>query len=169
MNMIPSENDQPEELSKTQRKKNMLALQKLGETLVGLPESQLQKMPLSEDLLEAIRFTRSLKSHEAKRRHLQYIGKLMRDIDPAPIEVALKKIQVKHEEMTSQFHEVEEWREKLIREGDAAIQAFIEIYSSTDRQALRNLVRKAQHDHAQDKKTGGEIELFRYLRGLLYK
>ena len=85
-------NDQ-EKPSKTQRKKDMISLQKLGETLLGLSKSQIAKIPLPEDLLEALDLAHSLKSHEAKRRQMQYIGRLMRDIDPQPIQKALKNIK----------------------------------------------------------------------------
>lgn len=83
-----------EKPSKTQRKKDMIFLQKLGETLVGLSESQLAKIPLPDDLLESIYLVRSLKSHGAKRRQLQYIGRLMREIDPEPIQKALKSMKL---------------------------------------------------------------------------
>lgn len=88
-----SDNQEPDVFSKTQRKKDMKALQELGETLMKLPESQLAKIPLPEDLLELIHFARTLKSHEAKRRHLQYVGKKMRHIDADAIKLALAKIK----------------------------------------------------------------------------
>lgn len=160
-------NNHPEKPSKTQRKKDMAALQKLGEALMGLPESQLAKIPLPDDLLESIHLARSLKTHESKRRQLQYIGKIMRGIDPLPIQIALKNIQMTREEHTSQFHQLEQWRDRLISEGDDALQKFLELYPKADRQHLRQLIRKAQHDRANNKKTGGETELFKYLRNLL--
>jgi len=88
-----SDNKQPDEYSKTQRKKDMKALQNLGETLMNLPATQLAKIPLPEDLLELIHFARTLKSHEAKRRHLQYVGKKMRHVDCEEIILALAKIK----------------------------------------------------------------------------
>lgn len=84
-------NNIPEKISKSERKRQMLALQKIGETLVKLSDAQLAQIPLDDTLLDAVNFARSLKSHEAKRRQLQYIGKLMRHIDPAPIQAALEK------------------------------------------------------------------------------
>ncbi|MCJ7838452.1 MAG: DUF615 domain-containing protein, partial [Burkholderiales bacterium] len=76
---------QDEPASKTRRKKDMLALQELGEQLVGLNEQQLEIMQLPESLLEAVQEARRLTKHEARRRQMQYIGRLMRDIDAAPI------------------------------------------------------------------------------------
>jgi ribosome-associated protein len=165
--MPESEKSQSDPLSKTQRKKDMLALQELGKKLIALPASQLAKIPLPDILIEAIRLSHTLKSNEAKRRHLQYIGKVMREIDPEPIEVALKQIQFKNEQRTSQFHLVEQWRDKLISGDDTILQSFLEAYPKTDRQKLRQLVRKAKHDHVKQKNTGGETGLFRYLRELL--
>jgi ribosome-associated protein len=90
--MPESEKNLPDPLSKTQRKNAMLELQKLGETLISLSKSQLAKIPLEDELLQAILFVHTLKTHESKRRQLQYIGKIMRNIDPEPIKAALKKI-----------------------------------------------------------------------------
>lgn len=89
--MPESERQQPDELSKTRRKKDMIALQALGERLAKLSDSQLAKLPLSDELLAAIHMARSLKSHEAIRRHVQYIGKLMRKEDVEAITTAMRK------------------------------------------------------------------------------
>lgn len=164
------ENNNPEERqTKSERKRQMTALQELGEVLVSLPETQLKKIPMDSVLLEAVNKARSLKSHEAIRRQLQYIGKIMRNIDPEPIEAALKKIQGTHQQNKAQFHQIERWRTKLIAEGDTALAKFFEQYPDVDSQQIRQLIRKAQHDIANNKKTGGEIELFRYLRQIIEK
>src|SRR6185312_5207679 len=92
-----SNDKHPERPTKSALKRQMTALQKMGEILVALPESQLKKIPLENPLHDAIYAARSLKSHEAKRRQMQYIGKLMRKIDPLPIEIALEKIQQKNQ------------------------------------------------------------------------
>lgn len=150
--------------SKSHRKREMLALQKLGEILVELPISQLQKIPLNGQLADAIHTARSLTSHEAKRRQMQYIGRLMRDTDPKPIEEALAKVKVKDQQIKAQFHQVERWRDILIAEGDDQLQAFLGKFPETDRQQLRQLIR-----NAQQKKKGADTELFRYLRHLIEK
>lgn len=74
-------------------KREYLARQKLGEELIGLKESDLNQLPLDEDLLEAVREARTIKSHGALRRQKQYIGKLMRHVDPEPIREGLAKLQ----------------------------------------------------------------------------
>jgi ribosome-associated protein len=89
--MPESDNQQPDELSKSQRKRDMIELQKLGERLSRLSDSQLEKLPLSEKLLTALVTARKLKVHEAIRRHMQYIGKIMRDEDVEAILLAMRK------------------------------------------------------------------------------
>ena len=81
--------------SKSARKREYLALQKLGEELITIRESDLQSMPLDEDLLEAIMEASRIKSHGALRRQKQYIGKLMRHVDPEPINAALERLRRK--------------------------------------------------------------------------
>ena len=79
--------------SRTQKKKEDRALQRLGERLVALPLVRLETLELPDDLLTAIEFAKKIKSHGARRRQMQYIGTLMRHIDPKPIETALQRIR----------------------------------------------------------------------------
>ncbi len=154
-----SENDDsPERPTKSALKRQMTALQEIGEILVNLPESQLKQIPLENPLFDAIRTARSLKSHEARRRQLQYIGKLMRNIDPEPIQVALDKVQNKSQQSKARFHQIERWRDRLIAEGDSALEKLLEQYPDIDRQRIRQLIRQSQ-----------QTELFRYLREWMEK
>lgn len=89
---MPQADDQaPDEYSKTQRKKDMHALQDLGSRLCRLSDSQLEKLPLSEELIELIHTARKLKTHESIRRHMQCVGKRMRREDIEAIVAAMKK------------------------------------------------------------------------------
>lgn len=153
------EDDRP---SKSQRKRDMIALQKLGEMLVALPAIQLDTIPLEGRLLQAIQEARTLTGHEAKRRQMQYIGRLMRGVDAQPIEEALQTIQLKTQQNKAHFHQTERWRDKLIAEGDAQLEIFLKDYPHTDRQQMRQLVRLAQQG-----KKGADTELFRYLRRVI--
>ncbi|HEU5280642.1 MAG TPA: ribosome biogenesis factor YjgA [Gammaproteobacteria bacterium] len=162
-----SDNQPPDETSKSQRKRDMDAIQKLANTLAALPNSQLAKMPLPEGIITAIRFSHTLKAHGAKRRHMHYIGKLMREEDLEPVRVALKMLERGREQDTAKFHAVEQWRDRLLQEGDEAIQVFLADYPSADRQQLRQLVRKAQLDKKNNKNTGADTELFRMLKALM--
>ena len=89
--MPESEKQAPDEFSKTRRKKDMHALQDLGARLTKYSDSQLEKLPLSEEMIELIHTARKLKTHESIRRHLQFIGKKMRAEDAAGILAAIKK------------------------------------------------------------------------------
>ena len=165
--MPQSDNKLPDEISKATIKREMTALQKIGEALVEMSPSQLDKIPLPDVLVEAITLARNLKSREGKRRQLQYIGKLMRSIEIEPVQAAIKQAKLTNMQATSQFHQAEEWRERLINEGDDAIQAFVSLYTETDRQKLRQLTRQAQHNRKSGKNTGADKTLFRYLRDLI--
>ena len=165
--MPQSENEAPDPLSKSQRKKDMHALQNLGKALISLSDSQLAQLPLTPELLELVRFARTLKTHESIRRHLQYIGKHMRHIDATALQKAIENMQLGTKRQTEEFHKVEEWRDLLIAKGDDALQKLMAEYPDIDRQHVRQLIRKAQHDIAQEKNSGAAHELFRYLRELL--
>lgn len=165
--MPKHDGQEPDQLSKTQVKNEMLALQKIGEALVALAPSQLDQIALPDNLLHAIREMHKLKTHESRRRHMQYIGKLMRHVDIEPIQAALKKIQMNREKNTAQFHQIEQWRDRLIAEGDAALQAFIDLYPQADRQKFRQLMRQAKQDRENAKDTGNEKALFRLIRELI--
>lgn len=151
-----------EKPSKSQIKREMASLQKLGEELVTLSASQLAKIPLEDSLLNAIKHAQTITSHEGKRRQLQYIGKLMRAVDSHPIEQALEKIKLKHNENIILFHQVERWRDRFIEKGDETLAEFITQYPEVDHQQLRQLIRGAQQT-----KPGAERELFRYIREIL--
>jgi ribosome-associated protein len=143
----------------------MDALQKLGEELVGLKPSVLDKFPLSEDLAQAIKDAQRFKN-EAKRRQLQYIGKVMRSVDPEPIQAALDKIRNKHSQATVELHKLEQLRDRVVAEGDAAISDVMEMYPEADRQRLRQLARQANKEKAANKPAKSSREIFQILKEL---
>src|SRR5580700_5484332 len=145
-----SERKDPDPSSKSQLKREMQALQELGETLVALPEAQLKKIPLPEELREAVQFARAMKANEGKRRQLQYIGKVMRSLDAQPIQAALEALKLEKKKSQIQFQKIEEWRDQLIAEGDTALQPLLTLYPQADRQQLRQLVRNAQQDRLKN-------------------
>ncbi len=168
--MDESDNTLSPRPSKSQRKREVLALQKLGEALVQLSTAQLATIPLDPTLAEAIKMAQTLKPREGKRRQLQFIGRLMCEVDVVPIQAALDKLKHKDQQNKAHFHQIERWRDKLIAEGDDAIQALVLQFPQIDidRQQLRQTLRKAQLDKKMAKNTGGETELFRYLRELIH-
>ncbi len=153
--------------SKSALKRRMTALQKLGETLVALSDKELAQMPIEDERVhEVILEARGIRSHSARRRHLQYLGKLMRDIDPAPIEAALDALHQRRRGDAAAFHQLEHWRERLLREGDSAVQALLEDFPAGDRQLLRQLVRQHRREAEAGKPPAASRKLFRYLREL---
>jgi ribosome-associated protein len=159
---------QDESTSKTRRKKDMLALQDLGTQLVELNEQQLQTMQLPESLLEAVQDARRLTKHEARRRQMQYIGRLMRDIDAAPIRDRLEQWQGQGREHTAQLHALERWRDELLA-GDSALERFLGEYPGADSQKLRTLIRNARREQGAALPPRSYRELFRALREITEK
>ncbi len=152
-------------VSKTELKNDMLALQKLGEELVELKPASLQKVPLSDELAEAIKDAQRFKN-EARRRQLQYIGKMMRHIDPEPIQIALDKLRNKHSQATAILHKIEQWRDQIVEQGDSAIEALMDHYPAADRQRLRQLARQAGKEKQAQKTPKAAREIYQIVKAL---
>jgi ribosome-associated protein len=153
--------------SKSALKRQMTALQKVGEELVGLSDRELEKIPLdSEPLRLAILETRRIRSNNARRRHMQYIGKLMRKIDAQPIEKALGALHQQRSGAADRFHELEKLRDQLLTEGLPAIEQVIQRFPGADRQHLRQLLRQQQREQQQQKPAAASRKIFKYFREL---
>jgi ribosome-associated protein len=148
--------------SKTQRKKDMHELQDLGAELVELPEPQLASIPLPERLLDAIMQARRITKFEARRRQLQYIGKIMRDVDAEPIRERLLQFKEVSRTQTARLHLIERWRVRLL-EDDTALTELIAEYPRADAPRLRTLVRNALHERAAGEPPKSFRALFRLL------
>jgi ribosome-associated protein len=153
-------------ISKSQLKRDSQALQDMGGQLVEMPEGQLSKFNLPENLKDAIYEARRLKNREGKRRQLQYIGKLMRTADISFIQETLDKMDHQSQTYRQHFQQLENWRERIINEGTSAIEALIEKYPQADRQQLRNLQRQASRELSQKKSPTAGRKIFAYLREL---
>ncbi|TQV80168.1 DUF615 domain-containing protein [Exilibacterium tricleocarpae] len=156
-----AEETQPK--SKTQLKKEMQALQDLGTALVGLSDKQLAQIPLEGELAEAIHQARRIRHREGKRRQLQFIGKLMRNTDVTAIDSAYKALMEKNHHHIRRQHLTEQWRDRLIAEGNPAVTVFLQEYPHGDSQHLRQLVRGASKEKAHNKPPAQARKLFRYL------
>ena len=141
----------------------MHELQALGVALVALPDSQLKEMQLSAELLEAVLEAKRIKSHEAKRRQMQYIGRLMRDVDAAPIRSRLAEIEGHSAQATARHRRLEAWRERLLGD-DEALTEFAAEHPGADLQALRTLIRNARKEAGTGKPPRAYRELFRVLK-----
>jgi ribosome-associated protein len=163
-------NDDDEEIiyvSKSQLKRESHELQALGEELVELPAAKLAKIPLPEELADAIALAQRIKQRGGRKRQLQYIGKLMRKIDAEPIQQAMDALKLDATRETVQLHKLEQWRDRLVAEGDAALAELLDAYPNAERQHLRQLVRNAQRESKQNKPPKSAREIFRYLRELM--
>jgi ribosome-associated protein len=134
--------------SKTRRKQDSHDLQALGQALMELPAARLAKLDLPESLRDAIDELRRVRSHEGRRRHLQYIGKLMRQVDPEPLREAVAAFRLPSAKETLALHEAERWRVRLVSD-DNALTVWLREHPETDAQALRSLIRSARKDRAE--------------------
>lgn len=163
--------DTPEEFgadrpSKTQRKREMTDLQALGEKLVALNEQRIASVPMPEFLRDAVLEARRLKGHEALRRQMQYIGKLMREADPGPIREKIEEWEGQSAQLVAREHAIERWRERLL-EDDAALTEFATIYRGMDVQKLRACMRNARAERAAEKPPRHFRALFRMVREVI--
>ncbi len=149
--------------SKTRRKHAMHSLQDLGEALVALDPRRLKELDLPERLVDAVVQARGIRAHEGRRRQIQYIGKLMRTIDPAPVQAALENWAKGPKEENARFAVVERWRDRLLVE-PAALNEFVGAYPQADRRHLESLVNDANLERARGGPPHRYRELFRQLK-----
>ncbi|MBT1443984.1 ribosome-associated protein [Shewanella sp. JM162201] len=163
-------------VSKSSVKRESHAAQELGKRLLSLSSSQLGKLELDEILLEALTAAKKIKANsEAHRRQLQYIGKLMRNIETEPVLAALDKLANRNNSEAARVHVLEKTRDRLLSEGDSEIQQLVEAHPALDRQKLRQLVRalakevateaaKEESNPAKALESKPGKELLKYLR-----
>ena len=152
--------------SKSARKREVQALQALGEQLIGLSREQLDSIDLDPRLAEAVAAAQSMRAHGALRRQKQLIGKLMRGVDPEPIRTALDRFASNDRRARQLFRDAERWRDRLVAEGDAALAEFSEVLgrSSPDVDGAVKAVRTAHSDRAS---TEARRRLFRAIHAEL--
>jgi ribosome-associated protein len=160
------EDSAQEEKSKSQLKREARAIRDLGEELTHLAKNQLDELKLPDQLREAVDVARKITRHGGRKRQLQYIGKLMRNMDVEFIHDYLDGLKQIHQNANKQFHELEQLRDLLIEEGDPAINKTISRFPNADRQHLRQLVRQATIERKKETEPRAARNLFRYLREL---
>ena len=168
--------DEGERPSKTRLKKESHDLQALGRDLLELPPQRLAAIDMPERLRDALEEMRRTRSHEGKRRQLQYVGKIMRLIDPEPLREAVASFRVPGARETLALHEAERWRDRLVRD-DGALTEWLAAHPQTDSQALRALIRNARkeeqahvalpHDGPTERKGRAYRDLFQHVRSTL--
>lgn len=160
--------DDEEELppSKTKIKKQMHELRDLGKELTELGKDQLAQLDIPENLRDAIREMKSINKFGAQRRQMQYIGKLMRDVDTAPILAKLDGWKGKSQHHIAYMHQLERWRDRLM-ENDSALTELLAAHPEADAQRLRTLIRNAQKEMEAGKPPKNYREIFQVLREII--
>ncbi len=160
----PGPDDPP---SKSARKRKMHHLQAMGESLLTLSDRQLAHIPIEDQqLLSALREYRQIRSNSARKRHLQFIGKLMRSIDSAPIEEALLTLHNTQQQNALAFQQLEQLREDILTAGPGGVELAMTRFPAADRQQLRQLVLQHQREIQRQKPPAASRKLFRYLQEL---
>jgi ribosome-associated protein len=159
----PEADEEIQPLSKTKRKEAMHALQDIGKELVKLPANKLERLDLPEELRRAVEDCRRFTKHEAIRRQLQYIGRLMRSVDEEPIARQLAAWRGESDEEKALLHRMERWRDRLI-ENDEALTLFLSEYPQVDATQLRQLIRNARHEATSNKPPKSSRAIFRLVR-----
>lgn len=165
MDDIDNEADEYSGPSKSQLKREMTALQDLGAELVALSKERLAKIDMPERLRDALLDAQRFTKHEARRRQMQYIGKIMRDIDAAPLRAAMDEINGVSEAANIRQHKLEKLRTRLM-EDEAVFSEVARDFPRADIQHLRQLRRNALKEVQQGKPPRAYRELFRELRDL---
>ncbi|MGV7209393.1 ribosome biogenesis factor YjgA [Oxalobacteraceae bacterium A2-2] len=154
--------------SKSEMKRQSDALQKLGETLVEAPRDRVKRVPMPEDVLEAILACQSITNHEGRRRQMQFVGKKMRTLDEnevAVIQQAIDSWKGASKAETAAMHALERRREKLLAD-DQALTTLLAEHPELDVQQLRTLIRNARKEQAENKPPKAYREIFQILKQL---
>ena len=158
------------DLSRGEKRRQALEVLALGEKLVGLTPAQLARLPIPEDLLPHIEYTKRITSHGARKRQLAFLAKQMRREQDATLQAIRDALDVTSEvnrAEVARMHRIEQWRERLLSQGDAALSALLAEYPDADRQQLRTLVRNALAEKAKNKPPRAYREIYQVLRALL--
>ncbi|MBU2512210.1 DUF615 domain-containing protein [bacterium] len=161
------ERDEDEEKSRTQKKREAEALQTLGKQLVSLSEDQIKALELPEKLEGAVIEAKRIKKHEALRRQMQYIGGLMRSVDPEPIQAVIDDIATGRAQEASKHKLIEDLRDGLISGKKGLEEDVLRNYPEMDRQHLSQLIRNARKEKETGKPPKSARILFRKLREIV--
>lgn len=148
--------------SKSQIKREMHELQALGKQLFELPDKQLVLIPISEKLRDAIAVAKTMK-HGALKRQVKYLGGLMPDEDETAIRLALDKLQQPHKKEVEAFHELEQWRDRLLQGDKILLDELVDKYENFERQYINQLIRNAKKEQSLNKPPKSARQLFKYL------
>ena len=158
------------DISRSQNRRDALDVLALGEKLVSLTPAQLARVPVPEDLLPHIAEAKRITAHIAHKRQLAFLAKHMRREDDAVLDAIRDALDANSDTSRREvaaLHRAEDWRERLLKDGDTALSALLEEYPHADRQQLRTLLRNAQAEKAKNKPPRAFREIYQVLRALL--
>lgn len=161
---IAVDEEEEELVSRSQLKREMLQLQKLGERLAGMPPAQWEQFNFSPLMLEALKESKRIKSHNAMRRHVRRLGKLLSKEDADQVSELFARMDNAHMQDTQHFHRLERWRDRLLGGEDEVINELLDICPNADRQQLRQLIRQGKKEQELTKPPAAQRKLFKYLR-----
>jgi len=151
--------------SKSEVKREMIQLQIFGQKLIDLSKHQRSKIPFTEDIKDALTLADKIKNkHEALRRHVRHLAKILSESDLEPIMHALDVMANKHQQETAKFNKLEKMRDDVIEQGNDFIETLLSDNESMERQKLRQLVRQAGKEKKAEKLGKYYKELFDYLK-----
>lgn len=153
--------------SKSARKRDLEALQELAEQMTLLSDAELQRLEVDERLRSAIDLVRPMRPSGARNRQLRHCTKFMDNTALADVQYYLADRQSRRLAANRELHAIERWRDRLVNEGDKALQSLLENHEALDRQHLRQLCRDAGREKETGKPAGAGRKLFRYLREAL--
>lgn len=167
--MHDPEQEEPQYVSKSQLKREALATRGLGAELAELSREQLSRLSLPDHIHAALLAALSIHAHGARKRQIKYIGSLLSREDPEPIREGLARLQSKSLHETRELHKIEQWRDRLLAEGDTALKPLLALYPQANSQELRQLIRNAQREHATAKPPKSARLLFKAVKQLLHE
>ena len=151
--------------SKTEIKREMHRLQDFAQSIIEMSKHQRSRLPLSQDLLEAMIVADKIRNkHEALRRHIRHVAKILLETDLDPIHHAIDVMANKHQQETAKFVRLEELRDELIENGNDAVEATLAEFTGMERQKLKQLVRQASKEKKTEKIGKHYKTLFTYLK-----
>lgn len=153
--------------NKTRQKREIAARSTLIERMTELSDKELARLGVAGEMIEEVARVRAIRPSGARKRQLKFCVKRLQDADLSQVELYLSDQRSQQVEANRAFHHLEQWRDRLIEEGDAAIGDALAEWSALDRQQLRQLVRDARREHEHGKPVGAGRKLFRYLRTLM--
>lgn len=150
--------------NKTQLKREAEMLLELGKKMAEMQDNQLNSIPLPKDIYNEIKEVQQMHQNAARKRQFKLIGKMLREIDATPIVEAVESIGDLHHHEVNAFHEIEQWRDRLIEEGDHALAELLIEHPMLDRQKIRQMMRQAAKEKQLGKPPRSSRVLFKYLK-----